>query len=694
MPPAIQPSRARSFTVRSLLPDHPAVWGWLGLFLSLLCLFLKLGSADPSALNVWISSDTLYPVNVTTDILRDGYSLSGWRFSIAPCWAPDVFLTGFFWVVTRNPIAATLLAGFIQPALIVGAFFLIRKAIGLGSAVLQNVFLLAVSAWIALYVAARPGLTYPDFYRFFIPQSHVGSLIMSLTALALALSCVRESYARSAIPRSIVIAYGAVCLFAGMSNLLFLPQMLLPFTLAVALVAFFDIVPLRNSWRPILVGWPAAILGAILNRVLFHTTAVSAQSQISREAAITAMDVFTRGAVDRLLALETLHLFAVAWIAVCTAVVTLTLRTLAQQRSAAVGLPQRLLCLFCSCWLLSDLISAGAIIVGGSNGLTVFKDYNWTTHYLQSVFFVPLFGLPMLLSWLIYEYSSTAVSRGVALAVAALVLVVPAVSLASAHRPAIEITSYRPPLVRFLDNLASQRRLNYGLAGYWQARLITLLSLKGLRAYAVDGSINPLLWVDNADWYTEQLEDRGKKPPIDFVVLDDPGYKLTRESAVHVFGEPSQEVSYQGTRVLIYAGGAKNAVPSPVALLATDDTPFTRFAEQITSPVKSLSVHPGQTISIPVTIKDTSGELWASAGKYPVTLSYKWLAGGQMLSIEGARTLLPRPVIPGETISFDARVVAPQEGTSLILRLSLVQEGVAWFVTQGAAPLDIPAEFK
>lgn len=694
MPPEIQPSKTRSFPVRNVLIGHPAVWAWVGLFLSLLCLFLKLGSAGPSALHVWISSDTLYPVNVTTDILRDGYSLSGWRFSIAPCWVPDVFLSGFFWIVTRNPIAATLLAGFIQPVLIIGAFFLIRQAIGLGSAALQNVFLLGVSVWIALYVAVRPGLTYPDFYRFFLPQSHVGSLIMSLTALGLALICVRNACGHPRISRTIVIAYGTVCLFAGMSNLLFLPQMLLPFTIAVAFAAFFDIVPLRNSWQPILVGWPAAILGAILNRVLFHTTAVSAQSQISRDAAITALDVFTRGAVDHLFALEMLHVIAVAWIVVCVAVVAATLRTLARQRADRVGLPQRLLCLFCCCWLLSDLISAGAIIAGGSNGLTVFKDYNWTTHYLQSVFFVPLFGLPMLLTWLIYEHSSLTVSRGIALGAALIVLVVPAVSLASTSRPETEISGYRPPLVRFLDDLAAQRGLRYGLAGYWQARVATLLSSNGLRVYAVDGSLNPFLWVDNAEWYSEQLEDRRKKPPVDFVVLDDPAFKISRESAVRVFGEPSQEVSSQGTRVLIYSGGAKSAAPSPVAVLVTDDVPFTRFAEQITSPIKSLALHPGQAISIPVTIKDTSDEFWVSAGKYPVTLSYRWLAGGQMLSIEGARTLLPRPVSPGETISFDAHVVAPQQGKSLALRLSLVQEGVAWFVTRGAAPLDIPAELK
>jgi hypothetical protein len=86
----------------------------------------------------------------TTDVFHDGYPLSGWRFSIAPCWFPDLFTAGFFWTITRNVITATLLSGFIQPALIVGAFYLMHRATGMRSEPLQTVSLLGVSVWITL----------------------------------------------------------------------------------------------------------------------------------------------------------------------------------------------------------------------------------------------------------------------------------------------------------------------------------------------------------------------------------------------------------------------------------------------------------------------------------------------------------------------------------------------------------------
>lgn len=692
---AIQPPvKTGYFPPWNAFARRASFFAWGGLLLSLVCLFFRLGAADPASLRVWISSDTLYPVNVATDVLGDGFSLSGWRFSIAPCWFPDLFLSGLFWLVTRNPITATLLAGFLQLGLIVAAFSGMRAAVGLGDPPLQSVCLLAVSVTLTLFVATHPGLTYPDFYRFFLPQSHVGSLIMSLAALALGLLWIRRASQRGRVPRWTAIFYIVVCLLAGMSNLLFVTQMLLPLTVAIGFAALFHILPLRHCWQPLLAGWPAAAAGIVLNRVLFHTTEVSAQSRVSPEAAMTSLTVFERGTVDHVLRLETLHVIALVWIVLCLAIVGATLRALAGPHPRRVDFPERMLCLFCAWSVLSALCSSGAIIAGGSNGLTIFKDYNWTTHYLQSVFFVPLFGLPMLLSWWIHRISPPAVSRSVALSVGLAALIAPCVYLAFTPRPRTEIVNYQPPLVRFLDEQASQNGLQYGIGGYWQARLATLLSTKGLRVYAVDGSLHPLLWVSNAEWYTQEPGNRRKAPPVDFVILDDPAFKVSRESAVDVLGEPVKEVRFQKTRILIYHGGVRGAAQLPAFSDARDDQPFTAFSEQITSSIRLLNVHAGDTTQIPTTITNTSGNRWVSAGKYPVTLSYRWFESGKMLGIEGARTVLPRPVDPGQTISVRARVVVPQDGQDLELKISLVQEGVAWFFERGAATLDIPVHLS
>src|ERR1700687_754034 len=82
----------------------PLALAWIGFLLSLLYLYRQLGASDPAVLGLWLNSDTLWQANVFTDLLVDHYRLSGWVFSIAPCWFPDLALTGVFWMITRNVI--------------------------------------------------------------------------------------------------------------------------------------------------------------------------------------------------------------------------------------------------------------------------------------------------------------------------------------------------------------------------------------------------------------------------------------------------------------------------------------------------------------------------------------------------------------------------------------------------------------
>jgi hypothetical protein len=57
----------------------------------------------------------------------------------------------------------------------------------------------------------------------------------------------------------------------------------------------------------------------------------------------------------------------------------------------------------------------------------------------------------------------------------------------------------------------------------------------------------------NEEWYKQLQNADGAPPKVDFVILDDPAFKLTREAAVQKFGAPLSELQTQGTRILIYA---------------------------------------------------------------------------------------------------------------------------------------------
>jgi hypothetical protein len=77
-----------------------------------------------------------------------------------------------------------------------------------------------------------------------------------------------------------------------------------------------------------------------------------------------------------------------------------------------------------------------------------------------------------------------------------------------------------------------------------------------------------------------------------------------------------------------------------------------------------------------------TGAILISAPPCPVHLSYKWLeptSGAQLPGIEGLRTTLPRALPPGEDLNVMIRVQAPAVPGEYELRVTMVQEFVAWF---------------
>jgi hypothetical protein len=387
-----------------------------------------------------------------------------------------------------------------------------------------------------------------------------------------------------------------------------------------------------------------------------------------------------------LLAGDALHIAALLWAAICVGNIAWFMRRAALRGVSATVDSERFRALFFVMCLTASMLSVAAIVLGGSSSLAVSKDYVWSMHYLHQTFFLPLFGLPMYAVWVIQTMSNGRALRTFACGLALLMLFVATLRVVTAPRPATPIYAYRPSLVRFLDRIAPEKNLHYGYAGYWQARPITLLSKSGIRAYAVDGDMDPFLWANNSQWYDQSLENRSKPPRLSFVVLDDPVFKLTREGALRAFGDPAEEVLEQGTRIMIYKETADvTGLWKAVAV----NSPLPSFSEDIQSSVKSLSLHPAETTIVPIILRNTGPVLWSTIGKLPINISYKWFNHGTMLPIEGERTRLPGALKPGDSVQIQVKVVTPEITGDLVLKISLVQEGVAWFMSAGAKPLEL-----
>jgi hypothetical protein len=130
------------------------------------------------------------------------------------------------------------------------------------------------------------------------------------------------------------------------------------------------------------------------------------------------------------------------------------------------------------------------------------------------------------------------------------------------------------------------------------------------------------------------------------------------------------------------------------ALIVRVDRPLTSFRQLLTSLIKELTLHPAEEVRIPVWVANPGSEAWASQGQYPVTVSYKWFAAAGMLPAEGERTALPKAVAPDHYVEVQVRVVAPAQPGEYFLRITLVQESVAWFMLKSNSFLQVPVTVR
>jgi hypothetical protein len=97
-------------------------------------------------------------------------------------------------------------------------------------------------------------------------------------------------------------------------------------------------------------------------------------------------------------------------------------------------------------------------------------------------------------------------------------------------------------------------------------------------------------------------------------------------------------------------------------------------------------------VTVPVTVRNDGPMIWRAQGALAVHLSYHWLSEDrrQIVFFNGARTVLPHDVDPGESVELQAALVAPPREGTYYLQWDLVQENVIWFSSKsgtGSEPI-------
>jgi Wzt C-terminal domain/Sulfotransferase family len=137
--------------------------------------------------------------------------------------------------------------------------------------------------------------------------------------------------------------------------------------------------------------------------------------------------------------------------------------------------------------------------------------------------------------------------------------------------------------------------------------------------------------------------------------------------------------------IVTIPGDAKSGVRATAyqrsSLLEEQNEALDDFEASISETAKVNILHARSNVILPLRIENIGNRTWPATGRKPVTVSYHWLnSRGEIVVFDGLRTQLPSDVAARGVAMVPLQVRTPDEGGQFQLQISLVQEGVAWFV--------------
>lgn len=124
--------------------------------------------------------------------------------------------------------------------------------------------------------------------------------------------------------------------------------------------------------------------------------------------------------------------------------------------------------------------------------------------------------------------------------------------------------------------------------------------------------------------------------------------------------------------------------------MGKSNEPLKEFAAALSPMISIEELHGGSEILVPMRVENVGSELWPASGQRMVVLSYHWLnSNGEVVVFDGLRTRLPADVSAGCATLLPMQVQVPTEKGTFQLLITLVQEGVAWFVDQNPSSIRV-----
>ncbi|MBI5878593.1 MAG: hypothetical protein HZB53_13170 [Chloroflexi bacterium] len=482
---------------------------------------------------------------LTEDLYRhfvQGNDFSRWAWSAATYWFPDSTLYFALRFLTGNLQAAAISYALAQVVLCVVGIMALSRLTFRKYVPAHDALIIACGA---LYLGGA-ALWLPGAQYLLGPVLHGGVALTLLFALALVIWLLVRPATRPG--QALAMAtLGALAFAATLSDLFFVPQVLVP--LGGALLALAVRLPAyrRRAAALAAVLGVASTAGFVADRMA-RTSVDNVSMMLAPDHAGRSLAALA-GVVQQAGSASPLHAALIAlWLG------GLFAYTLRRVRGAGVNAAP------------SDV---AAVVLGAA--LAVHAPVELAFVVLAGIFsditnlryFVPLLVLPtgwgfvLLLSpWSDGTRRAVWLSAGCAVAISAIML---AQAVADAPRLAklSQVTTYYPADVACLDEQLSPLGVTRGVATYWQARPTALLSRNGLELAQVTADLAPFYWENDLSAYDIEpqfiLLDRRPGMPAEYVIDE----KRVRAR----FGAPAAIIDCADARALVYNRPSDTALP-------------------------------------------------------------------------------------------------------------------------------------
>jgi hypothetical protein len=502
---------------------------WLSsLVVNLIWVLIVFAILNADQLWVYFNSDTLYLPSIFRDVFIDKSGFRGWYLNGAPNFFPDMLVYFIF-----NGFLGDFKLAMVSFSIFQYLFLLL----------LLNYLLKTVSRDISWHMLSFTNLVMliilfvsvftKDFsFTFYILSIsyHLGAFIMTILCLVFTVKYFRGEGRRYLY---LLLVFGFV---ATLSNRLFLVMFVFPsFATLIFLTG-------KKYYKRVALFLSTVVTFSLTGIVAFNLVKVSGYVHIVSTTGkmfnfpniVDSFNIMTAQHLRYLYLMDfrgiTVLLSLVSFIALCIIAVIHARDIFKRQNRSHERLVEAMYVYF-SC--LFFLIVLFMPVINGSYVSWALLRYN------IYVFYLALFNYAYIFHFLLNKENR---AYGFNFITTTITVLIAGFSLyhaknADIGKGLLRVLNHYPGYVECVDEFAESRGLQYGVAGYWDAKMTTMFSRKNVRLYTVHENMSIWYHVTNRNWYYKNGRGNHANPEFRFVIMN----SLENESVYNSLGEPLLE---------------------------------------------------------------------------------------------------------------------------------------------------------